>query len=633
MKGLSKKYLVFAIVMLIALSSGYVYALVNQNQGWHPLQQVSINSGSTTSVDNNANNKADNADLADNAGLLDGLDSTDFQRAIGVDCGADNYVFGVSDTGVLSCRPDLQGTNVDESTVEGWIFDPQVDTNAGIWTITGVWTYNAIPAFNGGVSGTSAPFTVDSTQYIANLNADYLDGVHATFFQDDINPNDCTSGQYVSGISDTGALACSTPSGSAGVASLNALTGVITIAPVAGGNLLTVATNGQNIELNVPIQNLQTVTNAGPTTSNDMTISKSSGSAAMNIKTTASGQSSYLTLESPSNGETGIAFKEGAFELADVYWNTAGNYLALTDSTGGDMVKVNSNSVTLLSTDAQRVYIRDSTNQIYQDVGGNMLLGTTDTANLNLRANSRNQFSVLGNGRERFWTMTQGSGANYLDIYENSRFFVIDLPTYNSSLAYSSSKGLKFVSHSSGGFNTDALVIRNEFTDAATTPTRIDIGVPVYGNSDISTTGTMYSGGSTSGKAVCTADGTNCPVDDIAQCPPERVTVYTNAGHTAVGYLERGICTISSTGNYVDLSVISLNIGGVNTAIDGVNTVSCQKACTVFGFAETTSSCQTTVGGTASHAGKNTGSNYWYAASTASSCSVCRCYVGNVPAP
>jgi hypothetical protein len=43
-------------------------------------------------------------------------------------------------------------------------------------TISGVWTFTAIPAFNGGSSGSTAPFTVDSTYKVANLNADYLDG-------------------------------------------------------------------------------------------------------------------------------------------------------------------------------------------------------------------------------------------------------------------------------------------------------------------------------------------------------------------------------------------------------------------------------------------------------------------------
>ena len=46
----------------------------------------------------------------------------------------------------------------------------------GDQTIGGVKTFSAIPAFNGGESGVSAPMTVDSTDVVTNLNADKLDG-------------------------------------------------------------------------------------------------------------------------------------------------------------------------------------------------------------------------------------------------------------------------------------------------------------------------------------------------------------------------------------------------------------------------------------------------------------------------
>ena len=43
-------------------------------------------------------------------------------------------------------------------------------------SIGGVKTFTAIPAFNGGASGSTAPFTVDSNTKVTNLNADLLDG-------------------------------------------------------------------------------------------------------------------------------------------------------------------------------------------------------------------------------------------------------------------------------------------------------------------------------------------------------------------------------------------------------------------------------------------------------------------------
>lgn len=49
-------------------------------------------------------------------------------------------------------------------------------------TISAVWTFTALPAFNGGTSGASAPFTVDSTYVVTNLNADLLDGQEGSYY-------------------------------------------------------------------------------------------------------------------------------------------------------------------------------------------------------------------------------------------------------------------------------------------------------------------------------------------------------------------------------------------------------------------------------------------------------------------
>ncbi|HSA08091.1 MAG TPA: hypothetical protein P5099_01870 [Candidatus Moranbacteria bacterium] len=44
-------------------------------------------------------------------------------------------------------------------------------------------TVTGIPAFNGGTTGSSAPFTVDSTYLVTNLNADLLDGQEGSYYQ------------------------------------------------------------------------------------------------------------------------------------------------------------------------------------------------------------------------------------------------------------------------------------------------------------------------------------------------------------------------------------------------------------------------------------------------------------------
>lgn len=49
-------------------------------------------------------------------------------------------------------------------------------------TWTGIHTFSAIPAFNGGASGVSQPFSVDSNTVVTNLNADMLDGLSSGSF-------------------------------------------------------------------------------------------------------------------------------------------------------------------------------------------------------------------------------------------------------------------------------------------------------------------------------------------------------------------------------------------------------------------------------------------------------------------
>ena len=75
-------------------------------------------------------------------------------------------------------------TGTDGVTVSGTQIsvDNTVVRTSGDQTIAGIKTFNAIPAFNGGTSGSTAPFTVDSTQVVTNLNADLLDGQHGTYY-------------------------------------------------------------------------------------------------------------------------------------------------------------------------------------------------------------------------------------------------------------------------------------------------------------------------------------------------------------------------------------------------------------------------------------------------------------------
>lgn len=59
---------------------------------------------------------------------------------------------------------------------------PDARLSANIPTLSGSSVWTGVPAFNGGVSGTAAPFSVDSNSLVANLNADLLDNLDSSAF-------------------------------------------------------------------------------------------------------------------------------------------------------------------------------------------------------------------------------------------------------------------------------------------------------------------------------------------------------------------------------------------------------------------------------------------------------------------
>jgi hypothetical protein len=93
--------------------------------------------------------------------------------------------------GITSTTAELNFTDGVTSNIQTQL-DGTVKTT-GDQSIAGTKTFTAIPAFNGGTSGTSAPFSVDSTQVVTNLNADLLDGNHASAFYLATNPSGYTT--------------------------------------------------------------------------------------------------------------------------------------------------------------------------------------------------------------------------------------------------------------------------------------------------------------------------------------------------------------------------------------------------------------------------------------------------------
>lgn len=74
----------------------------------------------------------------------------------------------------------LEHTHDAGQIVSGVLADARIP--AGIARLANSDAYTGVPAFNGGTSGSVAPFTVDSTLVVTNLNADLFDGFTSSAF-------------------------------------------------------------------------------------------------------------------------------------------------------------------------------------------------------------------------------------------------------------------------------------------------------------------------------------------------------------------------------------------------------------------------------------------------------------------
>ena len=77
------------------------------------------------------------------------------------------------------------------SNLTGTLDDSRISSNIPRLNFTS--TFTAIPAFNGGTAGSTAPFTVDSTFKVTNLNADLLDGLDSSAFAAASHAHDATA--------------------------------------------------------------------------------------------------------------------------------------------------------------------------------------------------------------------------------------------------------------------------------------------------------------------------------------------------------------------------------------------------------------------------------------------------------
>lgn len=130
------------------------------------------------------------------------------------------------------------GVTVDNSDPDNPVLDLDL-TYAPTWS--GIHTHNARPVFNGGTSGVSSPFSVDSTQVVTNLNADLLDGSSSAAFAAASHVHsaaDVTSGTLAVARGGTG-VTSSTGTGNAVLSASPTLTGtvVMSAATVGGSNV------------------------------------------------------------------------------------------------------------------------------------------------------------------------------------------------------------------------------------------------------------------------------------------------------------------------------------------------------------------------------------------------------------
>ena len=126
-----------------------------------------------------------------NADLLDGISSGSFLRSDAADSASGALTFSgglelPSGPGTIAGTTFANGYLRIGSSSLGWSFDNNEMVTFGACIVNSAsgstMTFSNRPAFNGGASGSSSPFTVDSTQVVTNLNADLLDGEGGTFY-------------------------------------------------------------------------------------------------------------------------------------------------------------------------------------------------------------------------------------------------------------------------------------------------------------------------------------------------------------------------------------------------------------------------------------------------------------------
>ncbi len=164
---------------LTVLASGYgiehtdgtrrLATYVDGSAGWlgtitaHPLQFFTSNGGATLTVATTGR-----------VGILNPAPNFTLDVA-----GSGNFGGPLTALSLAGSGAGLTALNA-SSLASGTVADARLSSNVAL--LNTPQTFSAIPAFNGGASGSTAPFSVDSTTTVSNLNADLLDGLSSAAF-------------------------------------------------------------------------------------------------------------------------------------------------------------------------------------------------------------------------------------------------------------------------------------------------------------------------------------------------------------------------------------------------------------------------------------------------------------------